>query len=105
MMAEAGVSPSVFHFLERHIGRRVLMIIERDMGYEGRIEAVSHIPPGIWLIDAEAVVLRTTLANPIPRVVSREKKSELFIHLNSVLRVEILPGKSARKIEGSENNQ
>ncbi|MEM3737514.1 MAG: hypothetical protein QXJ75_05475 [Candidatus Bathyarchaeia archaeon] len=92
-MSDSGISPSVFHFLERNIGKRALVIIDREFGYEGLVEAVSHIPPGIWLTDAEAVVLRTTLANPLPRIVSREKKSELFLHLNSVLRVEILPSK------------
>jgi len=96
-MSEAGVSPSVFHFLERNIGRRVLVILDREFGYEGLVEAVSHIPPGIWLTDADAVVMRTTLANPLPKIVSREKKSEMFVHLNSVLRVQVLPGKSTGK--------
>ncbi|RLI06092.1 hypothetical protein DRO26_00180 [Candidatus Bathyarchaeota archaeon] len=92
-MSEAGISPTVFHFLEKHVGKRVIIILDRDFGYEGKIEAISHVPPGIWLSEAEAVVLRATIANPIPRIVSREKKSELFIHLNSVQRVEILPHK------------
>jgi len=92
-MSDQPVSPTVFHFLEKHIGKRAVIILDRDFGYEGKIEAVSHTPPGVWLSDAEAVVLRTTLANPVPRIVSREKKSELFIHLNSVQRVEILSQK------------
>lgn len=91
------ISPTIFHFLERHIGRRVAVIIERDFGYEGRIEAVSHHPPGIWLTDAEAIILRATVANPVPRIVSREKKSEVFIHLNSVQRIEVLPTVEGRK--------
>ncbi|RJX15990.1 hypothetical protein CW703_03110 [Candidatus Bathyarchaeota archaeon] len=91
------VSPTVFHFLERHIGKKAVVILDRDFGYEGKIEAVSHVPPGIWLADAEAVVLRATLANPIPRIVSREKKSEIFINLNSVQRVEILSSKEKQK--------
>jgi small nuclear ribonucleoprotein (snRNP)-like protein len=92
-MSEPRISPTVFHFLERNIGKRVIVIIDRDFGYEGKVEAVSHQPPGIWLSDSEAIILRATLANPIPRIVTKEKKSELFIHLNSVLRVEVLPGK------------
>jgi len=92
-MSEQSVSPTVFHFLEKNIGKKVVVILDRDFGYEGKVEAISHVPPGIWLSEAEAVVLRTTLANPIPRVVSREKKSDLFIHLNSVHRVEIVPHK------------
>ncbi len=92
-MSEESISPTVFHFFERHIGKRAIIILDRDFGYEGKIEAISHSPPGIWLSDAEAVVLRATLANPVPRIVSREKKSEIFIHLNSVQRVEILSQK------------
>jgi len=92
-MSEPGVSPSVFHHLEKNIGRKVVIILDRDFGYEGKIEAISHTPPGIWLADADAIVLRTTVANPIPRIISREKKSELFIHLNSVQRIEFLPSK------------
>jgi hypothetical protein len=85
-------SPTVYHFLEKNINRKVLIIMERgDYGYEGKIEAVSHNPPGLWVTDVEAIVLRGTVANPIPRVVSREKKSELFINLNAVQRIEILP--------------
>ncbi|MFH1328964.1 MAG: hypothetical protein ABIH76_09040 [Candidatus Bathyarchaeota archaeon] len=90
-MSEPSISPTIFHFLERHIGSKVLIMIDHDFGYEGKIEAVSHVPPGLWLTDAEVAVLRATLANPVPRIVTREKKSELFINLNSVLRVEILP--------------
>lgn len=96
-MSEGAISPSIFHFLEKHVGRRVMVVVERDLGYEGRIEAVSHTPPGIWLSDVEAVVIRTTIANPVPRVASKEKKSELFLHLNSALRIEILPSKEERK--------
>jgi hypothetical protein len=95
---EAGeVSPTIFHFLERNVGRKAIVILERDLGYEGRIDAVSHLPPGIWLSDAEVVVLRTTVANPVPRVVAREKRSEVFIHLNSVHRIEILSEKAKSK--------
>jgi hypothetical protein len=51
---------------------------------------VTHEPSGIWLSDAEAVVLRSTIAQPIPQVASREERSELFLHLNSVQRIEVL---------------
>jgi small nuclear ribonucleoprotein (snRNP)-like protein len=76
--------------LERSVGKKVLVILDRDMGYEGELSAVSQHPPGIWLNNASAVVLRGTLANPIPQIIGREKRSELFIHLNSVLRVEVI---------------
>jgi len=86
----ASISPTVFHMFERLIGKRVLAIIDRDFGFEGMLTAVSQNPSGIWLSDAEAVVLRSTLASPIPQVVGREKKRELFVHLDSVLRLETM---------------
>jgi len=80
--------PTLFHMLEKLVGKRVLAVVERDLGYEGELTAVSHHPPGIWLSEAEAIVLRSTVVNPIPQVVSKERKHELFLHLNSVLRIE-----------------
>ena len=78
----------MFHMLEKLVGKRVLVVVERDFGYEGELVAISHHPPGLWLSKAEAIVLRSTVVNPIPQVVSKEKKEELFLHLNSVLRLE-----------------
>ena len=78
----------MFHMLEKLVGKRVLVVVERDFGYEGELVTISHHPPGLWLSEAEAIVLRSTVVNPIPQVVSKEKKEELFIHLNSVLRLE-----------------
>ncbi len=86
----APISPTVFHLFEKLIGKRVLAIIDRDFGFEGMLAAVSQNPSGIWLTDAEAVVLRSTLASPIPQVVGRQKKCELFVHLDSVLRLETM---------------
>ena len=80
--------PTLFHMLEKLAGKRVLVVVERDFGYEGELAAISHHPPSIWLSEAEAIVLRSTIVNPIPQIVSKEKKQELFIHLNSVLRIE-----------------
>jgi len=74
--------------LEKLVGKRVLVVVERDFGYEGELVAISLHPPGLWLSEAEAIVLRSTIVNPIPQVVSKEKKEELFLHLNSVLRLE-----------------
>jgi small nuclear ribonucleoprotein (snRNP)-like protein len=78
----------LFHMLEKLVGKRVLVEVERDFGYEGELVAISHHPPGLWLSEAEAIVLRSTVVNPIPQVVSKEKKEELFLHLNSVQRLE-----------------
>jgi len=84
------ISPSVFHALEKLIGSKLLVVIDRDFGYEAIVTAVSQHPPGLWMSEAEAVILRSSLANPLPQVASREKRSELFINLNSVLRIEVL---------------
>lgn len=80
--------PTLFHMLEKLVGKRVLVVVERDFGYEGELATISHHPPSIWLSDAEAIVLRSTVVNPVPQIVSKEKKHELFLHLNSVLRIE-----------------
>ena len=81
-------SPTVFHMLERLVGKRVLAVINRDFGYEGRVAVVSHDPPGIWLTESEAVILRSTVVSPIPEIVNREPKGEIFLHLDAIQRLE-----------------
>ena len=89
-MSEGGPPPTVFHMLEKNVGRRVAVILDPSYGFEGVLTAVTHDPPGIWLSDADAIVLRATIAQPIPQVVGKENRSEVFINLNSVQRVEVL---------------
>lgn len=89
-MPETPLPPSIFHMLERNVGKRVLVVLEQTYGFEGELIAVTHQPAGIWLSNAEAVVLRATIAQPIPQITAREEKSEIFLHLNSVQRIEIL---------------
>jgi len=89
-MSKAGPPPTVFHILERNIGRRMVAILDPSYGFEGTLAAVTLEPPGIWLSDAEIVTLRSTIAQPVPQVVSREHKSEVFINLSSVQRIEVL---------------
>ena len=89
-MSAAGLPPTVFHMLERNVGRRVRVILDASYGFEGELAAVTRDPPGIWLSDADAVTLRATIAQPIPQVAFREKRSEIFIHLNSAQRIEVL---------------
>ena len=84
------VNRTVFHMLEETIGKKALVFLDRDLGYEGVVAAISENPPGVWLSDAEAVVMRTTLANPLPQVVNRVDRSEIFVNLNSILRMEVL---------------
>ncbi len=65
-----------------------MAVINRDFGYEGRVAVVSHDPPGIWLTESEAVILRSTVVSPIPQIVNREPKGETFLHLDAIQRLE-----------------
>jgi len=89
-MSESKLPPTVFHMLERNIGRRLLAILDPAYGFEGTLVAVTREPPGIWLSDATAVIQRSTIAQPIPQTVGRESRSEIFVNLNSVQRIEVL---------------
>ena len=89
-MPETSLPPSIFHMLERNVGKRVLVVLGQTHGLEGELVAVTHEPPGIWLSNAEAVVLRATIAQPIPQVTARMEKSEILINLNSIQRIEVL---------------
>lgn len=89
-MPEPNLPPSIFQMLERNVGKSIRVILDPAYGFEGTLIAVTSEPAGIWLSDAEAVVLRSTLAQPIPQVASREERSEIFLHLNSVQRIEVL---------------
>lgn len=81
---------TVFHMLERNIGKKVRVIVEPAYGFEGLLVAVTREPAMIWLSDAEAVTLRSTIAQPIPQVATREERSEISLHLNSIQRIEVL---------------
>ncbi len=81
---------TVFHMLERHLGRMIHVVMDQSYGFEGVLAAVTREPPGIWLSEAKATVMRSTIAQPIPQVVSREDRSEVFINLSSVHRIEVL---------------
>jgi len=89
-MSKVGVPPSVLQILERQIGRRVVAILDPSYGFEGTLAAVTREPPGIWLSDADIITLRTTIAQPVPQIVSREDRSEVFVNLSSVQRIEVL---------------
>ena len=89
-MSDNTPPPTIFHMLERHLGQKIHVILDQSYGYEGILAAVTREPPGIWLSEGKVTVLRSTIAQPIPQVVSREDRSEVFINLNSVHRIEIL---------------
>jgi len=95
-MPEQSLPPTIFHMLEKSLGKKIRVILDSSYGFEGSLAAVTREPPGIWLSDAEAVILRATIAQPIPQVASREERSEIFVHLNSVQRIEILHTPSRR---------
>lgn len=90
MSEGSGLPPTIFHMLEKNIGRKVLAIVDPSYGFEGTLIAVTHDPPGIWLSNADAVIMRATIAQPIPQVVAREDRSEIFINVKNVQRIEIL---------------
>ncbi|NWG11837.1 hypothetical protein HXY33_08865 [Candidatus Bathyarchaeota archaeon] len=89
-MPDQILPPTIFHMLERNLDKKIRVILDPSYGFEGRLVAVTHEPAGIWLSDAEAIVMRATIAQPIPQIASREERSEIFIHLNSVQRIEVL---------------
>jgi hypothetical protein len=89
-MPEQNIPLTIFHMLEKNMGRQIRVILDPAYGFEGTLTAVTLEPAGIWLSDAEAVILRATIAQPIPQVASREERSEVFVHLNSVQRIEVL---------------
>lgn len=89
-MPEQEVPPTIFHMLEKNLGKQVRVILDPAYGFEGTLAAITSEPAGIWLSDAEAIILRATIAQPIPSVASREERSEIFVHLNSVQRIEVL---------------
>jgi len=90
MSESSGLPPSVFYMLEKNVGRKVLVIVEPQYGYEGVLAAVTHEPPGIWLSGADAVILRATIAQPFPQVVSKENRSEIFVNVKNIQRLEVL---------------
>ncbi|MCJ7767669.1 hypothetical protein MUP79_04710 [Candidatus Bathyarchaeota archaeon] len=89
-MPDQSLPPTIFHMLEKNLGKEIRVILDPAYGFEGTLTAVTTEPAGIWLSDAEAVTLRATIAQPIPQVASREERSEIFVHLNSVQRIEVL---------------
>ena len=89
-MPDQILPPTIFHMLERNLDKKIRVILDPSYGFEGKLVAVTHEPAGIWLSDAEAIIMRATIAQPIPQITSREERSEIFVHLNSVQRIEIL---------------
>jgi small nuclear ribonucleoprotein (snRNP)-like protein len=88
-MEEAKPRLSAIGVLSECVGRRIRVIVGDNFGYEGTLSAVSQSPPSLFLSNAEAIVIRTTIADPVPRIVSKERRSSIFVNLDSVLRIEI----------------
>ncbi|HEY4675286.1 MAG TPA: hypothetical protein VIH48_04440 [Candidatus Bathyarchaeia archaeon] len=89
-MPEQELPLTIFHMLEKNTGKKIRVILDPSYGFEGTLAAITREPAGIWLSDAEAIIMRATIAQPIPQVASREERSEVFIHLDSVQRIEVL---------------
>ena len=89
-MPDKKIPPSIGHMLERNIGKRLRIIVDTAYGFEGTLIAVTQEPAGIWISDVEAVVLRATIAQPVPQVASREERGDIFLNLNSVQRMEFI---------------
>jgi hypothetical protein len=89
-MPEQELPPSIFHMFERNVGKKIRVILDPTYGFEGTLMAVTSEPAGIWLSEAEAIVLRSTMAQPIPQVASREERSEIYLNLSSIQRIEVL---------------
>jgi hypothetical protein len=96
-MPEQSIPPTIFHMLEKNLGKRIRVILDPSYGFEGTLAAITREPAGIWLSEAEAIILRATIAQPIPQVTSREERSEIFVHLNSVQRLEVLHSSPRRE--------
>jgi hypothetical protein len=96
-MPEQELPPSIFHMLERNVGKKIRVILDPSYGFEGTLMAVTSEPAGIWLSDAEAIVMRSTMAQPIPQVASREERSEIMLNLHSVQRIEVLHSVTNRR--------
>jgi hypothetical protein len=90
MSEGSNIPVSVFHMLEKNVGRKVLVILDPSYGFEGTLTAITHEPAGIWLSNADAVIMRATIAQPIPQVVAKENRSEIFVNLKNVQRIEVL---------------
>lgn len=88
---------SIFHMLERNVGKKIRVILDPSYGFEGTLIAITSEPAGIWLSDAEAIVLRSTMAQPIPQVASREERSEIMLNLHSIQRIEVLHSSTIRR--------
>jgi len=89
-MPAQDLPPSIFHMLERNVGKKVRVIMDIAYGFEGTLEAVTHEPAGIWISEVDAIVLRSTLAQPIPQVANREETGDLYLNLKAVQRIEVL---------------
>lgn len=96
-MPEQELPPSIFQMLERNVGKKILVILDPAYGFEGILVSVTSEPPVIWLSEAEAVVLRSTIAQPIPQIASREERSEIFLNLNAIQRIEVLHTIASRR--------
>ena len=77
-MSEQDLPPSIFHMLERNVGKKIRVIIDPAYGFEGTLAAVTHEPSGIWLSDAEAIVLGQPSRSLSRRLPAGKKEANYF---------------------------
>jgi len=89
-MPAQSLPPSIFQILEKNVGKKIRVIMEPAYGFEGTLEAVAQEPAGVWLSEVDTIILRATLAQPIPQVSSREETGDIYLNLKTVQRIEVL---------------
>ncbi|MGE5554803.1 MAG: hypothetical protein ACM3UY_00865 [Methanocella sp.] len=95
-MPDQELPPSIFLMLERNVGKRIRVIVEPSYGFEGTLLAAAQELSAIWLSEAEAIVLRSTLAQPIPQIANREERGDIYLNLKGIQRIEVLPAAPSR---------
>ncbi len=60
-MPKAGPPPSVFQILERHVGRKMIAILDPSYGFEGDTRGVK-VKPELAVVLAIALIVGSILA-------------------------------------------
>src|SRR4030042_184223 len=85
-MPEPELPLSIFHMLEKNMGKKIRVILDPAYGFEGTLMAVTHQPAGIWLSDSENKTQKNTFAktDTITRVTAKTIRSSGLILTPSV---------------------
>ncbi len=85
--------------LSRYMGRIVLIVTSESSGFEGRLVAITVSPPMLHLEEAQRATLRSTIIDPIPRIMAREpvEGGEVLVNMNHVHRIELVERGTSRQ--------